>query len=83
MLRIVEKKTEVVERDGIKAQKYFNQNKEVVLMLDKIDWQAVSPVIYIVLGLLVVGVIAMWPNAKDPGMLLLGAVLTRIKIPSK
>ena len=51
-------------------------------MIDKIDWQAVSPVIYIILGLLVVGVIALFPEAKDPGMLLLGAVLTRIKIPS-
>ena len=52
-------------------------------MIDKIDWPTVSPVIYIVLGLCVVSLIALWPNAKDPGMLLLGAVLTRIKIPSK
>ena len=50
--------------------------------MDKIDWQTLSPVIYVVLGLCVVSLIAMWPEAKDPGMLLLGAVLTRIKIPS-
>jgi len=52
-------------------------------MIEKIDWPTVSPVIYIILGLAVVGVIAAFPDAKDPGMLLLGAVLTRIKIPSK
>jgi hypothetical protein len=52
------------------------------MTLREVDWNAVSPVFYIVLGLAVVGVIAAFPDAKDPGMLLLGAVLTRIKIPS-
>jgi hypothetical protein len=52
------------------------------MTLKDIDWNAISPVIYIVLGLCVVGVIAAFPDSKDPGMLLLGAVLTRIKIPS-
>ena len=51
-------------------------------VIDRIDWQSISPVIYIILGLAVVGVIAAFPDAKDPGMLLLGAVLTRIKIPN-
>ena len=52
------------------------------MMIDKIDWKTISPVIYIILGLFVVLAMSFLPNAKDPGMLLLGAVLTRIKIPS-
>ena len=51
-------------------------------MIDKIDWTTISPAIYVLLGLCVVGIIALLPDAKDPGMLLLGAILTRIKIPS-
>lgn len=51
-------------------------------MIEKINWNVISPVIYIILGLAVVGIIAAFPDAKDPGMLLLGAVLTRIKIPN-
>jgi hypothetical protein len=52
------------------------------MTLREVDWNAISPVFYIILGLAVVGIIASCPDAKDPGMLLLGAVLTRIKIPS-
>jgi hypothetical protein len=37
------------------------------MTLKDVDWNAISPVIYIVLGLAVVGVIAAFPDAKDPG----------------
>ena len=50
--------------------------------MDKIPWQLIQPMIFVVLGLLIVVAMAIWPQAKDGCMLLLGGVLTRIKIPT-
>jgi hypothetical protein len=47
-----------------------------------IPWQLIQPMIFVLLGLIIVIAIAIWPEAKDGGMLLLGGVLTRIKIPN-
>jgi len=51
--------------------------------MEKLPWNLISPAVFVFLGIIVVGIIAVWPEAKDPGVLLLGAILTRIKIPSK
>ena len=51
--------------------------------MKEIPWNLISPAIFVLLGAIVVGMIGIWPQVKDPGILLLGAILTRIKIPSK
>ena len=51
--------------------------------MKEIPWNLISPVVFVLMGVLVVSLIGVWPETKEPAILLLGAILTRIKIPSK
>jgi hypothetical protein len=53
-------------------------------VMDKLPWELISPIAFVVLGIALIIITGFYPvgPVKDLSMILLGAIVTRIKIPN-